>query len=324
MVVLLALICNTAGLCKNVLYCTDVQVAGHGQGEATYSQQAASHASAAATAAATAPAQHAAALLAAGHALMQQAHLAMITESLSQERQQHRPMQVYDVATLAGKSPAATFNADSAWVPWPKQAKRLPRQQSSMSVAGAETTNAATGSVLGSNQPHQLDQTGLDAAIRGGQQAGQPDATDNVNLCVPGQREVADAAQAPVPAPAVLGSEGALVSPSSAAEQPRLKQLPQAAVQPHSEAVQLLQQALSEALACQQLATARAAALGLMRCYGLMQPQLAVECLAVAQSCHSAASMKAVFQRCEWLYVAIMAAGQTDLVARRWQQGAFA
>jgi hypothetical protein len=61
--------------------------------------------------------------------------------------------------------------------------------------------------------------------------------------------------------------------------------------------VQLLQQALSEALAHQQLPTARAAALGLVRCHGLLQPQLAAECLAVAQDCKSAADMKAVFER---------------------------
>jgi hypothetical protein len=73
--------------------------------------------------------------------------------------------------------------------------------------------------------------------------------------------------------------------------------MPEHAAQALQEAVQLLQQALSEALACQHLATARAAALALVRCHGLLQPQQAAECLAVAQGCKSAAGMKAVFVR---------------------------
>jgi hypothetical protein len=74
-------------------------------------------------------------------------------------------------------------------------------------------------------------------------------------------------------------------------------ELPGPPKQLHQQAISMLEEGLAVALASGCTATARQAALGLVRCYGLLQPALAAEYLAVAQSAGVAAYMREEFCR---------------------------
>ncbi|KAF8063688.1 CFAP46 [Scenedesmus sp. PABB004] len=74
--------------------------------------------------------------------------------------------------------------------------------------------------------------------------------------------------------------------------------VPPGAVQPLAEAVEVLGQALDDALEAQAFGAAREAALALARCHGLLQPARAAACLAVAQGCQSSDTVAGMFRRC--------------------------
>jgi hypothetical protein len=207
---------------------------------------------------------------------MQQAHAAMLEDAAVQQRRQHCQMlasagAAADVALLQ-----PSFDADAFWAPWPAQRPQplLAQQTGTMPPfnVGNISANRSSSAPADATQDDLADCDTAVASSDASHESAAPVASQ-------GLPENSSSGAAPV----VL----------TAATQP----MPEPAAQAHHEAVQLLQQALSEALACQQLATARAAALALVRCHGLLQPQQAAECLAVAQGCKSAADMKAVFER---------------------------
>jgi hypothetical protein len=273
---------ETGALAQHVLLlllynlCLCLQVSSSGNAGTPYYQLAAAHARAAADAAAGAPAQHAAALLAAGLALMQQAHAAMLEEAAVQQRRQHCQMLASAGAAADVPLLQPSFDADAFWAPWPAQRPQL------LLVQHTGTTPAATDIV---------SRTSSDAQPEG---ATQQEAADS-------DTAVADSSDAS-PSPAASAVPQGLLADSSSGAAPveaaaAALPMPEPAAKAHQEAVQLLQQALSEALSCQQWATARTAALALVRCHGLLQPQQAAVCLALAQDCKSVADMKAVFER---------------------------
>jgi hypothetical protein len=171
------------------------------------------------------------------------------------------------------------FDADAFWAPWPTKQPVLLQQE-------AEAAAAASSRASLPAQPED----GAPAQPADFITAGTEDA------------EAATAEAATAEAASCQVSPATSNTGAVAGARAEVQQVPEPAAEAHQEAVQLLQQALSEALACQQLATARSAALALVRCYGLLQPQRAGEYLAVAQDCKSVADMKAVFERCECVH----------------------
>jgi hypothetical protein len=209
--------------------------------------------------------------------MMQQAHAAMLEDAAVQQRRQHCQLlaSAGAAADLALLQPS--FDADAFWAPWPAQrVQQVLAQQTGTMPASAALDNIGAdvtpSTPAGATQDEVAE---CDAAVSSSDASHESAAP----AAFQGLQENSCSGAAPV----VL----------TAAMQP----MPELAAQAHQAAVQLLEQALSQALACQQLATARAAALALVRCHGLLQPQQAAECLAVAQGCKSATDMKAVFER---------------------------
>ena len=100
---------------------------------------------------------------------------------------------------------------------------------------------------------------------------------------------------------AVAGEEDATAAGTASAAAVKAgsqhPELESPAKQLHMQAVSTLEEGLAVALGSGCFATARQAALGLVRCYGVLQPDLAAEYLAVAQSAGVAAYMKEQFCR---------------------------
>jgi hypothetical protein len=183
-------------------------------------------------------------------------------------------MQQAHAALLAAcpENGSDSFAVEASWLPWPGALSEC-RQQAFTAATAPEALRdeaCTAAAATGSSRP-------LSAA-----------AVPAVAAAITGLRPGSPAAGA-------ASSDGAAAS-KPASQDPCDVRLPAAAQEPLHLAVQALEQALSVALHCQQLKTAQEASLALAGCYGRLQPAKAALCLAVSQSCASAAALRASFE----------------------------
>lgn len=240
-----------------------------------------------AVAAATAckqPGLHAAAALALGQARMLQAHAVMLEEQRSGPLTATLPQ---TTSSAEGDASTTASAFDAAWLPWncrlaPSSSARAAAGPPSEGTGGALGAPDSAAAPAAADAPAQGEEEQLSGPSAGAgsisvREAAGPDAVDDAAAGAAG-----------------IGAQGQLGGSVGQQQKP---QLPAAAEPHYRQAIQHLQQALQEALQHQQLSTAEAAARSLLHCYGLLQPEQAAVCAAVAQSCSSAAAMRAVFQQ---------------------------
>lgn len=160
-----------------------------------------------------------------------------------------------------GATAAVVDQFERAWLPWPGPTEAAAAEAAEQQQVAGPAEGAAAEAGGGSATTDAATQPATEAGAAGAAPAG------------------ADAA-------------------AGAPEEPPRPSLSGAAQQLQQQAVGVLQAALTAALAGRCYASAQKAALALFRCHGVLAPEAAADCLAVAQSASAAAWMREEFCRC--------------------------